>query len=69
MDIKENSGSADTEEENRWAQLAKKHWAKPVKTRKVKNELIKTELWDVLDQDNFEYRSLLILESLQILEK
>ena len=57
-----------TEGQKAWASLAEKYWAKSVKT-KVKNEVIQSELWDVLEQHNFEYRSLLILESLQLLEK
>lgn len=59
----------DLEGENEWTQLARKHWAKPVKTRKVKPDVIKKEIWDVLEKEGFQFRSLLILESLQLLEK
>ena len=52
-----------------WTQLAQKHWSKPVKTRKVKQEVINTELWEVLKKEDFHIRSLLILESLRLLEK
>lgn len=57
-------------EEGYWAQLAQKHWSKPTnKTKKVKADVIKKEIWDVLDGEGFCYRSLLQLESLQLLEK
>ena len=69
MDAGDQSERLDDSEDSHWAILGKKHWFKPVKSRKVKNEVIKSELWDVLEQENFEYRSLLILESLQLLEK
>lgn len=56
-------------EESQWTQLARKHWSKSLKTRKVKSEVIEAELWDVLEKEDFHLRSLLILESLQLLEK
>lgn len=59
----------DLEGENEWTQLARKHWNKPVNSRKVKNEVIKNEIWDVLEKEGFPYRSQLILENLQLLEK
>ena len=52
--------------------LARKHWLKAPKKQanvKVKPEVLKTEIWDVLEKDNFEFKSLLALENLQILEK
>ena len=55
--------------ENEWTQLACKHWNKHMKTRKVKPDVIKKEMWDVLENEGFQFRSLLILESLQLLEK
>lgn len=57
------------EEESHWADLAQKHWSKPVKTRKVKSEVIRIELWDALEKEAFNSRSFLVLESLQLLEK
>lgn len=57
-------------EEDYWVQLAKKHWAEPTsKPRKVKGEVVKKEIWDVLDSEAFDFRSLVRLESLQLLEK
>ena len=53
----------------RWTQLAEKHWIKPSKGSKLAPQVIKTEIWDVLEEEGFEYRSLLALENLQILEK
>ena len=64
-----HSNVTESEDQRDWVSLAQKHWAKPVKTKKIKIEVIKTELWEVLEQENFEYQSLLILESLRLLEK
>ncbi|KAL8849100.1 MAG: hypothetical protein Q9221_005904 [Calogaya cf. arnoldii] len=54
--------------ENGWAQLARKHWNKPTKSRKVKPDVIKKEIWDILEKEGFQFPSLLVLESLQLLE-
>ncbi|KAG6001567.1 hypothetical protein E4U21_004085 [Claviceps maximensis] len=59
------------EEEHQFVKLARKHWLKPSKkvTRpKVKNDVLKQGIWDVLEQDGFQYKSLLLLESLQTME-
>ena len=63
---------ADLQGENVFAQLAKKHWLKISKKAtkvKVKADVLKTEIWDVLEQEDFAFKSLLVLENLQILEK
>ena len=62
-------GVGDLESDNHWAQLAKKHWPKAAKSKKTKPEVIKKEIWDVLEQESFYFRSLLMLENLQLLEK
>ena len=59
----------ELEDENRWTQLAQKHWLKPLISGKAKPELIKNEIWDVLEVEDFPLRSLLPLESSQLLEK
>lgn len=59
----------ELEDDNRWIQLAQKHWLKPSKSRKVKSEVIKNEIWDVLEAEDFFFRSLLQLERSQLLEK
>ncbi|KAI1816072.1 hypothetical protein GGS20DRAFT_269815 [Poronia punctata] len=62
---------ADLEGESEFAQLAKKHWLKTSKRAtkvKVKNDVIKKDIWDVLEKDAFPYKSLLVLEGLQTLE-
>ena len=64
---------ADLEGENEFAQLAKKHWLKPTTARraasiKVKNDVLKKQIWDVLEKDGFPYKRLLVLEGLQTLE-
>lgn len=60
------------EEEHPFVQLARKHWLKPVKKPaqpKVKNDVLKQGIWDVLERDGFQYKSLRLLESLQTLER
>jgi intron-binding protein aquarius len=65
---------ADLQGDNPFAQLAKKYWLDHTKKAgnvqvKVKPEVLKKEIWDVLEQEDFPYRSLLVLENLQILER
>ena len=57
------------EDDNRWTQLAEKHWLRPSRSGKVKSEVIKNEIWDVLEAEDFIFRSLLLLENSQLLEK
>ncbi|KAF3769991.1 P-loop containing nucleoside triphosphate hydrolase protein [Cryphonectria parasitica EP155] len=60
-----------TEGESEFAQLAKQHWLKTTKRAtkvKVKNDVLKQDIWDPLERDKFPISSLLSLESLQILE-
>lgn len=62
---------ADVDGEDAFAQLARKHWLKTTKKPakvKVKPDVLKNEIWDVLEKDSFPFRSLLVLENLQILE-
>ena len=59
---------ADSNGVDHWTQVANKHWLKRSKRKKVKNDVIKSEIWDVLEKENFHSRSLLALENLQILE-
>lgn len=60
------------EEEHQFVQLARKHWLKsgkkPAKP-KVKNDVLKQSIWEVLEREGFQYKSLLLLESLQTLER
>ncbi|EXJ96156.1 hypothetical protein A1O1_01282 [Capronia coronata CBS 617.96] len=51
-----------------WEELAHKYWLDTTPT-KVKPELIKTAIWDPLEQDSFALRPLALLENLQILER
>lgn len=59
----------DSEGLNHWKSLALKHWSKSKKVKKVDPGVIKTEIWDVLQASSFEFRSLLDLDNLQLLEK
>jgi intron-binding protein aquarius len=60
------------EEEHQFVQVARKHWLKsgkkPAKV-KVKNDVLKQGIWDLLEREGFAYKSLLLLESLQTLER
>ena len=62
---------ADLQGDNGFAQLAKTHWLKTKKATKVKvkPDVLKKDLWDVLEKEDFAFKSLLILENLQILER
>lgn len=59
----------DFREDSPWVQLAKTLWSETSKTRKVKPDTIKKEIWDPLEAENFSLHSLLALENLNILEK
>ena len=50
------------------AQAAKKHWLND-KSPKFKPNAVKTDFYDTLEKDGFRYKSLLLLEQLQFLEK
>ena len=68
----EHPSVGDLGNSNYWAELAGEHWAKTSKVsraKKIKPEVIKKKIWDVLEQENFHFRSLLMLENLQLLEK
>ena len=55
---------------DRWKQLAEKQWSNITsQPRKVRPDVVKNEIWDVLEEDGFDLRSLSILENLQLLEK
>ncbi len=65
----------DLEGESEFASLARQHWLKTPKqqtataTVKVKNDVLKREIWDALEKENFALKSLLVLEGLQTLER
>lgn len=60
------------EEEHQFVKIARSHWLKPTKKgakTKVKNDVLKQSIWDALEREGFQYKSLLLLESLQTLER
>ncbi|KAI9820245.1 MAG: hypothetical protein M1827_005867 [Pycnora praestabilis] len=59
---------ADVHGDNYFAQVAQKHWLLKARVVKVKQEVLKNDIWDALESEGFQFRSLLILENLQILE-
>lgn len=63
------TATAEAHQGNQWAPLARKHWLGKARTpKKVKNDVVKAEIWDALEKDGFRYGSLLALESLQAVE-
>jgi len=52
-----------------WTQIANEHWLKSSRSKKVKPDIIKRDIWDVLEKENFQSKSLLALENLQLLEQ
>lgn len=59
----------DPERVNHWNSLALRHWSKATRAKKVDPEVVRNEIWDVLQSNNFDFRSLLALDNLQLLEK
>lgn len=59
----------DSYNNNHYIEVAQKHWLKSSKLGNVKANVIKEEIWDHLESDNFAHGSLLILENSQILER
>jgi intron-binding protein aquarius len=66
------AASGDNEGEAEFASLAKQHWLKTSKRTakvKVKNDVLKREIWDTIEKEGFQFKSLLALEGLQTLER
>lgn len=66
--VQEDDGKGQGE----FASLAKQHWLKKSKRTtkvKVKNDVLKREIWDTIEKDGFQFKSLLALEGLQTLER
>ena len=59
----------ELDDEGHWTSLARQHWYEPVDLRKVKSEVIKKEIWDRLELENFDFQSLVTLENSHLLEK
>src|SRR4051812_42049605 len=51
-----------------WEELAAKYWLQSIPS-KVKPDVIKTAIWDHLEQDSFSFYTLTLLENLQIFER
>ena len=62
---------ADLQGDNHYTQFARKTWlsGSAVNAKTIKPDFLKKELWDVLESEGFQYKSLLILENLQCLER
>lgn len=67
-----SDNAAEGDGEGEFASLAKQHWLKKSKRAtkvKVKNDVLKREIWDAIEKDGFQFKSLLALEGLQTLER
>jgi intron-binding protein aquarius len=60
---------ADMDGENHFAQVARKRWLSASKAPKVEPKVVKQEIWDELERQEFSTQSLALLENLQLLEK
>ncbi len=68
--VDERPTVADLEGESSFSNLAKKLWLnKKTAKVKVKPDVLKTEIWDLLEKESFPFKLLLVLENLQILER
>ncbi|KAH0565657.1 hypothetical protein GP486_000947 [Trichoglossum hirsutum] len=59
---------AELQGDNHYAQLAKKNWLNTPGPSRFNPELLKSGVWEPLENENFQFRSLLILENLRLLE-
>ena len=58
------------DQSERWVHLAEREWAKATeKARRVRAEVLESEIWIPLEKQKFDSRSLQQLENLQLLEK
>jgi len=62
------SGVDEYHDGNAFAELARKHWLGK-KVNRVQQDVLKNELWEPIERDNFAPATLLPLESLQVLEQ
>jgi len=60
----------ETEGDLQWRNVAESHWQTgSARACKVRPEVVKQEIWEVLEKEEFAYRNLQELDNLQLLEK
>ncbi|KAI9886915.1 MAG: hypothetical protein M1823_001284 [Watsoniomyces obsoletus] len=59
----------DLNDDNHYVRIARENWLGTSVPRKVRPDVLKRDIWDTLEGENFSFRSLSILENLQILER
>lgn len=69
LDSATSSNMTCTSASERWEQLAKDLWLDQSSCPDVKAETLRRRIWDPLEAEAFNFRSLAFLESLQILER
>lgn len=63
------SNMAGVATHERWEKLAEDLWLSSPKALDTRPETVKNRIWDPLESEKFDPRSLSLLESLQILER
>lgn len=64
-----NSNMTGVSTEAKWIELAKELWLSSPHPPDSKPETIKTRIWDALETEKFDSRSISLLENLQVLER
>ena len=59
----------DLQGDNHYARVARENWLAESSPSKVRQDVLKRDIWDVLESEHFRFGSLLALENLQMLEK
>ncbi|KZF22773.1 intron-binding protein aquarius [Xylona heveae TC161] len=60
---------SDLQGDNYFVQLARENWLEGSKPTKLKQDVLKSQIWDKLEAGGFQFKDLLILENLQFLER
>ena len=58
----------DLQDDHHFVRVAKDNWLE-TSSKRVRPDVLKRDIWDVLEKERFPFRSLLVLENLQMLER
>ena len=58
----------DLQDDHNFVRVAKENWLES-SSKRIRPDVLKKDIWDVLEKEQFPFRSLLVLENLQILER
>ena len=59
----------DMQSDNHYVQVARENWLAESLPGKVRQDVLKRDIWDVLESEHFRFGSLLVLENLQMFEQ